>query len=244
MMSPFWRYSSVLLIGYLPFIGILESLYDQNTIRKLQVPEIARAHAQAPEMTSLTSDNFFFSFFKWEKSTENRVCDQWWWVFHKAFFFYCEKRLLLMARNMKRNSNLVRRTIVLCKEASIIRMLIVYFFIQYFWNCLLAVHYSNLCKMLCSYMEPGVLLKHIGRGTEWAQGQCPKVSQGEGIQHNYKKFTHLLLHMDFIWGSQNSILLKRPGLAHGPQISQPQRLECWYKNWKPNTFVWCQRGVR
>lgn len=24
-MSPFWRYSSVLLIGYLPFIGILKS---------------------------------------------------------------------------------------------------------------------------------------------------------------------------------------------------------------------------
>lgn len=36
--------------------------------------------------------------------------------------------------------------------------------------------------MLCSYMEPGVLIKHIGGGTESAQGQCLKVSQGEGIQ--------------------------------------------------------------
>lgn len=45
MMSPFWRYSSVLLIGYLPFIGILTSLYDQNTIRKLQMPEVAHASA-------------------------------------------------------------------------------------------------------------------------------------------------------------------------------------------------------
>lgn len=35
-----------------------------------------------------------------------------------------------MARNVKRKSNLVKRTIMLCKEASIIRMLIVYFFIE------------------------------------------------------------------------------------------------------------------
>lgn len=42
-------------------------------------------------------------------------------------------------------------------------------------------------------MEPGVLLKHIGGGTDSA-----KVKESSGLQYNYTKFTHLLLHMDFI----------------------------------------------